>query len=160
MTKHSEAATFALPEGAGALPCLFELPDREPQACGMLELETELIADQPEAEPMPSYIQDMFEVAGVPRSMRAGESLQWFNGCKTSVKYESASAKVHTDASWFELVIVHQSGRGQRLRCTRYGDLVALEDSAGVDANGMIQNTMAGMLLDFCAATRQLMVKH
>lgn len=160
MKKQAQAGLFALPEGAGALPCLFEHPDQQFDASGMLELETELIADQPEAEPMPGYIQDMFDVAGVPRSMRAGESLQWFNGCKTSVKYESASASVHSDASWFELVIVHQSGRGQRLRCSRYGDLMALEDSAGVDANGLIQTTMAGMLLDFSAATRQLMVKH
>ncbi len=160
MKKNLGIAVLALPDEATTLPYLFEPPRNETDTNGMLELETELMADQPDADPMPDYIQDMFEVAGVPRSIGSGESLQWFNGCRTSVKYESACAQVAADSSWFELRIVHQSGRSQRLRCSRYGDLVALDDSVGIEAEGLIQTAVATFLLEFKAASRQLMVKH
>lgn len=160
MNKSNSGSGLAMPDELATIPCLFEPPGDGQEEAGMLELDVVALAAQPDSDPMPDYIQDMFEVAGVPRSMSAGESLSWFNGCKTSVKFESACAKVDVDSAWFELSIQHQSGRRQRLRCTRYGDLVAIEDSAGIDSNGLIQAAVATILLDFKAASSQLMVKH
>lgn len=162
MSKSNSAPGLAMPDDLATIPCLFEPPSNGQDEAGMLELDLDLVAlaAQPDSDPMPDYIQDMFEVAGVPRSMSAGESLNWLNGCKTSVKFESACAKVDVESAWFELAIQHQSGRRQRLRCTRYGDLVAIEDSAGIDSNGLIQAAVATILLDFKAASSQLMVKH
>lgn len=152
---------FAMPEETlrSSAP-LFELPDRARGGGDQTQLEKDLIADQPGPEPLPDYIQDMFEVAGIPRSMGAGESLHWTNACKTSTKFLSAQAQVSPDATWFELAMVHQTGRSQRLRCNRYGDMLAWEDSAGADPNGLVQNCIAAALLDFSSATRQLMVRH
>lgn len=140
-------------------PLLFEQPTpQDPNA--MLALELETIAAQPPAELMPTYIQDMFEVADIPRSIRAGESLEWCNGCKVSVKYDFAKVLVSIDAEWFELAINHQTGQKQRMRISRYGDLLAYEDSVGVPENLTLQNLIATMLLEFSKATSQLMVKH
>ncbi|MDT8992880.1 hypothetical protein RQP54_18545 [Curvibacter sp. APW13] len=139
-------------------PCLFALPPEGEDS--MLELEASLIAAQPEAEPLPGYIQDMLAVAGVSAAMRAGESLAWCNGCRTSVKYESATVAVSQDAGWFELNILHCNSRKQRLRYSRHGDLLLLEDTLGTDSNGLIQTAIASMLLDFKEASKQLMIKH
>ncbi len=155
-------ARFAMPEETRSLYSGdFEHPDsNQCNADGQLQLETELIADQPDAEPLPDFVQDMFEVAGIPRSMGAGESLSWTNACKTSTKFQSAHAQVNADATWFELTVMYQTGRNQRLRCNRYGDMLVLEDSAGIEPNGMLQNSVAAALLDFANATKQLMVRH
>lgn len=160
MNKYQNGVTLEHPDESAMLPCLFAPPEDGLEQDGALAMEAVLLVDQPDAEPMPDFIQDMLEVAGIPRSISAGECLHWFNGCKTSIKYESASVKIDVNAGWFELTINHQSGRLQRLRCTRYGDLVTLDDTAGIDANGLVQTAIASVLLDFKAASNQLMVKH
>lgn len=161
MPNDTDHQTFETPHcGMAEHPQLFAPPDQSTSNGGQLDLEADLIAGQPDAEPLPSFILDMFEVAGIPRSMSAGDSLRWTNACGTSTIFESAHAQINGDASWFELVLVHQTGRSQRLRCNRYGDVLALEDSAGVEPNELLQNAYAGVLLDFSSATKQLMVRH
>lgn len=160
MNPNQSEAFFAQPE---CVTCSLQFapPGDDRKTAGLFgELEDELVAALPDREPMPEYIQRMFEVAGVPRNIAAGECLIWVNACKMSAKYETASARVNDDASWFELRVTGQTGRTQRLRCNRYGDLLEFEDSAGTDASTQLQNVIANVLLDFKEATHQLLIMH
>jgi hypothetical protein len=124
------------------------------------EMEAHLLALQPEPEAMPAYIQDLMAMAGVPRSLTTGQTLEWTNACKTSVRYLHATAQVSDCSQWVEFQLAFATGRNVRMRTSRNEEVLALEDSAGINGSEAVFNTVAGITLDFAEAVRQLMITH
>lgn len=124
------------------------------------QLEPEELATMPAPEPMPAYIQDLFETAGAPRDLVAGQTLAWTNAAQTSSRYHRAEVQVDDEAQWAELRLTLATGRRLRLRVSRYADVLLLEDTAGVAAADSLSVAGARIALEFARAVGQLMITH
>lgn len=111
-------------------------------------------------EEMPQYIQDLFARSGIPRNLGPGQGLEWVNACKTSMVFTSAEVLVEDCGNWFELSMLYQTGRQVRLRMNRYADIMAIEDSAGIDSSDPGSIAAARITLEFHKAAASLMLKH
>lgn len=128
------------------------------QPCLDLEFDTD--TPDPSPDPLPPHVAELLSVAGVPHGLLAGQTVQWVNAAQTSPTYLRATASYSENGDSFELLLRRMSGDQQRLRCNRYGDILVMEDSRGIECDGPLHSAMAAMLLDFKAAVKQLMITH
>lgn len=117
-------------------------------------------ADADDREPLPPYVAQLFEVAGVPTSLDNGQVLQWSDVARTSARFVEARAQVDDRGAWIEFSLLWSSGRRQCMRTTRYLDVVALQDSSGLQGNEPVTLASGRLLADFRDAVQELMVRH
>ncbi len=117
-------------------------------------------AEEDDREPLPPYMAQLFEVAGVPATLDNGQTLYWSNAACTSSRFSQAQVHIEPLGAWVEFTLVWSNSRRQRMRTTRYLDVVALEDSLGLDGAEPVTLASGRLLVDFRAAVAELMVRH
>lgn len=111
-------------------------------------------------EPLPPYLQTLFNVAGVPPGLGCGDTLTWIDASGTSTEFKRARVCVEAGGAWIEFTLSWTTGREQRLRTTRYLNVVALEDSGGFSDAEPLATAAGRLLTDFRAATVDLLLTH
>ena len=111
-------------------------------------------------EPLPEYMLDLFSSAGITGCMEPGQRLEWNNISATAGQFSCANACVDGEGQWVEFRLKWLTGRVQRLRLSRYMNVLALEDSAGIADAETIAVASARVLLDFRSAAGDLMLTH
>ncbi len=111
-------------------------------------------------EPLPEYMLDLFSSAGITGCMEPGQQLEWNNMSHTAGQFSDASASVASDGQWIEFRLRWLTGRVQRLRLSRYMNVLALEDTAGIADAETIAVASARVLLDFRTGASELMLTH
>ncbi len=117
-------------------------------------------AEEDDREPLPPYMVHLFEVAGVPSNLDNGQTLYWSNAASTSARFSQAQVRIEPLGAWVEFTLVWANERRQRMRTTRYLDVVALEDSLGLNGTEPVTLASGRLLVDFRAAVAELMVRH
>lgn len=139
---------------------LFGPPPQTDGAVDAARNEAAALAALPEPEEMPPYIQDLLELAGVPRTMTAGQILVWTNACQTSSEFEHVEAEVHPEGLWVEFRVQFSTARKLRLRTGRFEEVLAIEDSAGMSGADSTSTASARVALDCARAVGQLLIRH
>lgn len=103
------------PDGMREGDSLFGPPPRQPVIESFEEMQDQLLALQPQPEAMPTYIQYLLSMASVPRSLTAGQTLEWTNACKASAQFTCAVAQVSDCSQCMELRLQFATGRKVRM---------------------------------------------
>ena len=106
------------------------------------------------------YADQLLQMAGVPPGMIPGQTLQWRNATKTSPTFLRAVLEIDRHKKWLEFRLSLDTGRKITMRTGFEGEVMGLNDSAGLDAGIALSTLCAAVLLMFAQATRALMITH
>lgn len=153
---HPRLALMSCHDQAEPPICVDFMPTQE-----QLDFDTqssiEVMAEQ---NALGEYADQLLQMAGVPPGVIPGQMLQWRNATKVSPTFLRAVVEIDRHKKWCEFRLSLNTGRKITMRTGFEGEVMGLNDSAGMDPCIALSTLCATVLLMFAQATCELMITH